>query len=203
MNKIIKSILYIIAIIIVVFVGYFLSKDLKNKQPAEIVATTTDPMLESTPTATSTQTAATTTKTVYDEKLGVEFSYPDNFYLNNHLTEYVVPVQWPPTLSVSTSTFSCRTGGKVVVENGKTSLRTIDGKSYCITEASEGAAGSVYTTYLYKTMVNKKNVSINFTIRTPQCVNYDEPKVSECEKEKKDFNIDSLATKVLGSVVFK
>jgi hypothetical protein len=68
---------------------------------------------------------------------------------------------------------------------------------------SEGAAGSVYTTYAYKLYMEKKNVTLSFVIRTPQCANYDDPNKTNCEKEKKEFNVDEMVDKIFETVNFQ
>lgn len=153
-------------------------------------------------TSTTSQSGASPTKTFADIKQGVSFEYIDNFYLNNNLTEYVLPVEWPPSIRVSTSTYICRTGASSTNPNALVSRKTINGKIYCLTTASEGAAGSVFTTYDYKVPVQGKTVEISFVTRSPQCGNFDEPQKSECENEKKIFSIDNLIEKIFASVKF-
>lgn len=144
-------------------------------------------------TSTATSSGASIIKSFFDAKQKVGFQYPDNFYYNNELTNYVNPVQWPPELSVSTSTFVC----------GLRERRTINRKMYCVTAESEGAAGSTYTTYTYKLPVDKKTVGMTFIIRMPQCMNYDEPKQSECKDEEKNFDIDGMMDRVFSTVSFQ
>lgn len=99
--------------------------------------------------------------------------------------KYIHPLKWPPIVIVSNSKFSCKT----ILVNG-----------YCITKTTEGAAGSIFTTYTYAKEYGNKTASINFTIQSVQCLNYDEPNRSECKEkqEKYDFSveIDNLFNKL-------
>jgi len=140
-----------------------------------------------------TDTAASSTKNVVDKSLGISYSYIDNFYINNNLTQYVHPVEWPPSVMVKNEELNCMNPGKKV---------QINGASYCIVAESEGAAGSTYTNYTYKKQFGTKVVVIVFVVRTPQCANYDEPKKGECEKEKIDLNIDTIVDKMFSTIKF-
>ena len=65
---------------------------------------------------------------------------------------------------------------------------------YCVESLSEGAAGSTYTSYTYTTLKKGNLVKVNFTLRFPQCDNYDDPQKSECKQERTIFNPDSIVT---------
>lgn len=205
---------YVLLIIVVLSAGYFLSKDLKKNSPTQIACqqdakicedgTTVKRVapnceFEACPVAIKNEdpkvNSASSTKTIFDVSQKISYEYPDNFYMNNNLTEYVVPVQWPPEVIVSSEKYSCKIGSQTKVLN-------INGKSYCVTTQSEGAAGSVYTTYNYKTLIQKKTVAMNFIVRVPQCANYDDPKKTDCENEKKNFNINDMVDKIFQSVKF-
>jgi len=146
--------------------------------------------------------AASTTKTFFDKNLGLEFSYVDNFYIENELAKYIHPVEWPPQADVRYAPFSCKATGAVISVDGKTEMRTIDGNKYCVTTASEGAAGSTYTTYTYKRQFGNKTVVMSFVTRAPQCANYDEPEMKACELEKTNFSVDNTIDKIFSSVNF-
>jgi hypothetical protein len=104
---------------------------------------------------------------------------------------------------VSASLFTCKQTGKAIGPDGQTVSKNINGSNYCITTQSEGAAGSTYTTYTYKLPVQKKVVTITFVARTPQCMNYDEPKQSECKDEETNFSYDQMVDKIFQSVKFQ
>jgi hypothetical protein len=212
---------YLIGICFVLGVGYFVSKESPYKNVEVAVCSQeakecadgtyvsrTGPDCEfaictsGDKVATSSE-AASPLKTFYDAQMKIGFEYLDNFYLENKLNRYVLPVQWPPEIAVSTSTLSCKKGGSQILPSGKTEWKYINGNNYCLTTQAEGAAGSVYTTYTYKGLVNKKVVSFTFITRVPQCENYDEPQKTECEEEKKLFNIDTMVDKIFRSVVYE
>lgn len=106
------------------------------------------------------------------------FRYPDPLH-----GSYVSAVAWPPELSLASTT--CKTGTKL-----------IGNSEYCYREESEGAAGSTYVTYVYARGAHE----LTFTLRYPQCANYDEPSQSSCKLEQETFDVDTLAARILSSV---
>ncbi len=95
---------------------------------------------------------------------------------------------WPPLVTALTRAFSCTPSGSVIEGTGRTIERTIHGKHYCVTTRNEGAAGSTYTTYTYRT----NTTQTVFTLRFSQCENYDDPEKSVCKKEQSLFNPDMI-----------
>lgn len=113
------------------------------------------------------------------------YSYPADLG-----TKYINPVDWPPVLNISPEPFSCLEAGRETDRAGVTSKETsVNGDIYCVTKKSEGAAGSVYTSYAYTFSKDNQTFIFTFTLRAPQCMNYDEPKQSECTKEEADFDM--------------
>lgn len=147
-------------------------------------------------------TNASTIKTIVDKTLGIQYSYVDNFYINNELTTYVHPQSWPPILSVENKPLTCSNSGNQTMMNGKTENVIINGRNYCVIVESEGAAGSTYTTYTYKKELERKTISMNFVVRMPQCMNYDEPNQTNCKNEQSTFDVAGVADATLASVEF-
>lgn len=114
---------------------------------------------------------------------GIVFSYPREFD-----GEYFTPQEWPPLVEKVDDPYSCSQAG-----GDGNDERTIDGKKYCVTEMSEGAAGSTYLTYTYTHDRGDAVLKASFTIRFPQCMNYDEPNQSACKAEQASFDPDTLA----------
>ena len=113
-----KKILIIVALIIVLIVGYILSSKFRNNPISDCPEPT---CLAPVATTTSVvETGATTTKNFYDKNLGVGFSYPDNFYINENLTDYISPVEWPPQITVDGGKYVCKTSGNKILPDGKT-----------------------------------------------------------------------------------
>ncbi len=115
---------------------------------------------------------------------GVSFRYPEKL-----TTKYIYVQEWPPQIEVKIAQFFCAEP-----------LKKINSRDYCIGTQTEGAAGSIYTTYTYNTMQNDRLVSLRFTLRYVQCGNYGEPQKSGCEIERNAFNVDALADRIVQTV---
>jgi hypothetical protein len=137
----------------------------------------------------------------YTTANGITLQYPDPF-----------PAQYislasdaqMPKIEVLSTPYSCTKGTKVI--NGietRVDEGTINGRTYCVTESSEGAAGSVYTTYTYTTTISGKVVRGSFVLRSVQCANYEEPNKSACQNEHESFDLDSLVDRIAQTVRFR
>jgi hypothetical protein len=136
-------------------------------------------------------------KKFYDHSKGVSFECPTKLS-----TEYIHPLDWPPSVAVADIPFTCVDGGVEVTDAGETVKRTIDGRDYCVTKLTEGAAGSMYTQYAYATEIENRFVSFTFGLRAVQCGNYDDPQRTACEAERATFNIDSVISDIVETVEF-
>lgn len=63
---------------------------------------------------------------------------------------------------------------------------------YCVESRSEGAVGSIYTSYVYTSLIDDFLVSVRTTVQEVNCENYDEPQKAACKSERRDFDIDAL-----------
>jgi hypothetical protein len=126
---------------------------------------------------------------------GVSFRYPASLG-----TSYIQTADWPPTAVIEAGSFTCADNASSIGPEGKTSEETINGRTYCVTIESEGAAGSVYTTYTYAFPKKGMIVSLGFILREPQCENYDEPKTSACKNEEATFNVNNLADEMAQTI---
>ncbi len=97
-------------------------------------------------------------------------------------TKYIHAEAWPMTAETKEGPFSC----------AKEEQRVINGSTYCVSSVAEGAAGSTYTTYEYVTPKGSKILILTFILRSVQCANYNNPEKSECEAERKAFNLDAF-----------
>lgn len=196
-----KNIAKIIAILILLILLSALAYFMLSAKSTETPPTQTTPAGE---TAGITKTIAPDSKptdsmknwkTATDGNTGTSFKYPE------HLpTKYISGADWPPTLQILEEPFSCKETGNEIAPGGKTEKRTIDGRPYCITQSSEGAAGSIYTTYTYAFLNHGKTTTFNFILRAIQCGNYDDPKKTECEKERASFNPDEVVALMASSM---
>ena len=80
----------------------------------------------------------------------------------------------------------------------KTKKNLVDDREYCVTRSSEGAAGSTYRAYEYAFQFGTSTYRIAFTLRFPQCTNYDEPQQSACKAEQSSYDIDGLVDRMRG-----
>lgn len=102
---------------------------------------------------------------------------------------YIDAAVWPPTLSLSAGTLSCEQGSGGITRT----MKTIGTASYCVEGRDDAAAGSRYTAYTYSVARDAGVISISFTIRRVQCMNYDEPRQGECQRAQAGFDADQLA----------
>lgn len=136
-------------------------------------------------------------KTKTNPVQGLSFKYPETLPYT-----YIHPMEWPPAVSVQEGSFSCKDTGSEITVMGKTNLQDIRGNEYCVTTKAEGAAGSTYTEYAYTFQKSGKIVTIAFTLRAPQCGNYDETKRGECSAEQAGLNIGSTVDTMAGTLTF-
>lgn len=125
-----------------------------------------------------------------DEEL--DFNFPGSFS-----TTYISAFDWPPQVKIIPGEFVCIEAGEAIMRAGRTELRNINGRNYCITEIVEGAAGSTYTQYAYAYEHEGDMVTLTFSTRAPQCGNYPEPEMASCETEKATFSIDNLVDRAV------
>jgi len=133
--------------------------------------------------------------TFTDRSLNLSFNYPVKL-----MTEYTSSVNWPPKISVSTGSFTCPETAPTNSLPARVSRRLVDNRVYCLEAMSEGAAGSVYTDYIYTTEKDSKLITITFTLRAVQCANYDDPQKTACENERQSFDLDSVIDRIVRTI---
>jgi hypothetical protein len=130
---------------------------------------------------------------------GVTFQYPKEL-----LARYVSVVEWPPIVKIETGAYSCQTTPQEISSMSDiTSERLVDDRTYCVNVKNEGAAGSVYSSYVYTTAKNGKLVRVSFTLQYPNCNNYDEEQRKACTNEREALDIDSTVDRIVQSIVVK
>lgn len=137
-------------------------------------------------------------KTFTDQTTGVEFRYPEELP-----ALFIHSQVWPPKMTVENNVFSCAETPAESSLPERVAQKTVASKVYCIKAISEGAAGSVYTDYTYKTADNGKIISLNFILRYPQCDNYSEDSDrTNCANERSHFNLDEIVSRIIASAKF-
>lgn len=137
-------------------------------------------------------------QTFTDATEGITFRYPAELS-----TTYIRALDWPPQVQVTEGPFECTEAGNEIERAGRTELRRVDDRAYCVTKLAEGAAGSVYTQYAYAFEKAGKVSIFTFSTRAVQCANYDDPQKSMCEGERETFDIDGVIDRVAMSFRFK
>jgi len=137
-------------------------------------------------------------ETFVDKPTSLTFEYPEKI-----LTKYVTAIDWPPKAQILQQPFVCNEEGNEIDRAGQTKKQTINGRDYCVTKESEGAAGSIYTNYAYAFPYNNITVVLTFSLRFVQCANYDEPQQSACLTERALFNPDNALDQIANSLIFK
>jgi hypothetical protein len=130
---------------------------------------------------------------------GITFRYPREL-----LAKYISVVEWPPVVKIETGTFSCKTTPQEVSSMSDiTSQRLVDDRTYCVNVKHEGAAGSVYSSYTYTTAKNGKLANVFFTLRYPNCNNYDEEQSKACISEREAFDIDATVDRIVQTIKYE
>lgn len=104
--------------------------------------------------------------------------------------KYIHPLEWPPKIQTLNKLFTCAEADR----------RVVNGHTYCVTQSTEGAAGSIYTQYSYAFARGNQTIVFTFTLRFVQCGNYSEPQKTECENERSSFNLDSIVDRMARTI---
>jgi len=100
----------------------------------------------------------------------------ESFNAVNINDKYIHPTKWPPVVNVVDKPFVCDDGNN----------------EYCVTALAEGAAGSTYTEYTYTKPYGNKTATVNFTIQSVQCLNYDEPERNKCIEKQGNYDLSPI-----------
>lgn len=127
---------------------------------------------------------------------GITFQYPKKL-----LAKYVSVAKWPPVITIETETYSCNiTPQEISSMSDITSQRLVDSRTYCVNIKNEGAAGSVYSSYIYTTAKDGKLIKVSFTLQYPNCDNYDEEQRKACTSEREVFDVDSTVDRIVRTI---
>ncbi len=130
---------------------------------------------------------------------GITYQYPKEL-----LAKYISVAEWPPVIKIETGTYSCKTTPQEVSSMSDiTSQRLVDDRTYCVNVKHEGAAGSVYSSYTYTTAKNSKLVNASFTLRYPNCNNYDGEQSKACTSEREAFDIDATVDRIIQTIKYE
>jgi len=129
----------------------------------------------------------------------------DNPFTINPLLSTALPAYisaqsgWPPVIQDSSDEYSCV---PTTSEMTKIIQKFINNKVYCVTKFTEGAAGSSYSTYTYKTPfgISNNTKTTTFTLKYVSCGVYGglgNTQYEQCKKNQTDFNIDAIVDSLM------
>jgi hypothetical protein len=129
--------------------------------------------------------------------MGVTFRYPETLD-----TKYVSLVVWPPQVQVIKGDFPCVASTSTVETTTAPQKRIINNREYCVVVMNEGAAGSTYRQHVYafKLKNSTSTATLAFTLRYPQCLNYNDPERTACQTEQDAFSIDKTIDQIAQTV---
>lgn len=131
-----------------------------------------------------------------DATSDVRFWYPADLG-----TTYIHTIDWPPVIANLAGPYSCTEAGSEIAQAGETKEQTVNGRKYCVTKESEGAAGSIYTRYVYATERDGRMLTATFSLRLVQCGNYEPDETEICTAERAAFYPGGTIDRILGSIV--
>ncbi len=152
------------------------------------------------PTVTEVPKNDNTTKayTYINSKQAIAYMYPRTL-----ATKYIATAAWPPKVWAMGEPFKCKAElAGVDQSNEKIKQKIIGGQEYCVITMEDGAAGSTYKSYSYYSLKNGKFISVQFTLRYPECSNYDDPDKTACETELAFLDVDKLVNGIMDSINF-
>jgi len=150
-------------------------------------------------------------KTYRNEEYGFEFRYPEQLDAEY---VYIHSSTWPPEISVSPTdpSFVCEKIPGLKPKSDYTEQPYIEWKevvvnntTFCVALGGGAAAGTTYTNYRYVANKNSKQVIVEFTLKYPNCGNFDGPleaKGKECSAERLKFDPNLLAHQILSTLRF-
>ncbi len=111
---------------------------------------------------------------------------------------YVFPQAWPPAIESREGAYSCaETSQETSGMADAVSERRVDGRTYCVRVSREGAAGGVYASYVYERQKDGRLVLATFTLRYPNCDNYDTAEREACAREREAFDLDATVDRII------
>ena len=134
--------------------------------------------------------------TTNDNKAGITFQYPEKL-----TTRYISTQEWPPVVRIQSGIYSCLEKPQEKSSLTETiSQRLVDDRVYCVDVKHEGAAGSVYSSYVYTTLKKSNLIEVSFVLRYSSCDNYDQAQNQSCTSEREAFDIDATVDRIVQTV---
>jgi tryptophan-rich sensory protein len=135
-------------------------------------------------------------QTVTDSQTGISFQYPEKL-----TAQYISTQEWPPVITSKPGAYSC---SETSLEKSSLSeiisQRLVDDRIYCVDVKHEGAAGSVYSSYAYTTLKDGQLIEVSFTLRYPNCSNYEPAPSQACTNEREAFDLDATVDRIVQTI---
>lgn len=145
-------------------------------------------------------------RTFVNDEQGVVFQYPDHLFTKFfRFVGNTAEAHWPPQVSTGSTVITCDPLFNMPMQRAWHSVGT---RRYCVTTQTEGAAGSMYTTYNYMANIGTTGrfVIFTFVVRTATtCENYAGQDIVNCKREASTFaaDLDRIVDYMMQSVRFK
>lgn len=130
-------------------------------------------------------------ETYRDAARGISFKYPKRLS-----TTYINAFDWPPQVAMLEGSFACTEVGEEGARAGQTALRMVDDRPYCVTSVAGAAAGSRYVQYAYAFPYQGRTAIFTFSLRFPECANYEGLQQDACEGERETFDMDGIVDRM-------
>jgi hypothetical protein len=112
-------------------------------------------------------------------------------------SDYVEYTDWPAEIRLTEEAYTCTEAGAETDRAGRTEAVTIGGEEFCRTVITEGAAGSTFRQYAYAFAHAEGTAILTFSVRMPQCENYDGSERTACTGQQEEFDADTLVGQMM------
>lgn len=130
---------------------------------------------------------------------GTQYMYPDPLP-----TQFIAAREWPPMVEMTAGEFTCAEESVAATAETMTARETvrhaIDDRIYCRTITASEAGRSIDRRYEYVTAQGDFLARVVFTLRFPECRNYDASRRDACLLERDSFDINAFADRIAQSI---
>ena len=122
---------------------------------------------------------------------------------NPETTTNIQTQAWPPTVKVTTGTFTCNPTAETADPAKGKVRKTATDPVFCVESNGDINMGRDYENYSYTTSYDGKLITFSFTLVYMDCdIMPDEPQKTACEQEQKSFDVDKLVSQIFSTFRF-